>query len=685
MQTYKLKEIILENFGPFKNERLDFTGKDIIGILAEYADNPDRSNRAGKSFLTEAIRYNLTGLHRYKKETDLITRGEEYMLNTCIYEDSEGALYTIRRGRDAKNKGVLNLDWIEKSRESQEAIDELFGISKEDFDLTSFFKQSETNGFMNLSPTEKTKFLMKWMDNEHWKIKEERVKEDLKEFKNDLKKNENTIEALSDRESKEALEIELASVKKEYKAVEKELTDIHSKKSKTESEKNEIIKNRNSLKEQVQELEDRIKKSKKAENYQDRLNKQIDSATEELVEYQDTLKKMKVKEQDIDKLQTEMANKRSEYKNLNDKIKKLKENSSGICPIINESCDRITCSEQDLNKLKTNREKLKEEGEKLSKEIQKQDNFKSLKESVKRSKERVEQLKESIENLEEPESIKELEKQIKKLKSNADSSKLETVREKLAEINEELSEVKNKEGSLSQKIGSLNARIKNCDEANEKIERLYKQSQILRKKIEILQSVQLMFSKNGIPADEIENAFKEVEDDINFILKHLQTGLTVSFSPDKELSKWEPVCHCGFSYPKGFKKAACPDCGTPRYKQRKEEISLKIMENGVESDFEGDSGGGKSIISYAVRIALTMLKRRQNKCRLNMLFLDEVDSALDSHLAASITDSITKLLTKRLGYEQILMISHKEEIKNAIPYIIRVTKQDSIESTAAFI
>jgi DNA repair exonuclease SbcCD ATPase subunit len=155
----------------------------------------------------------------------------------------------------------------------------------------------------------------------------------------------------------------------------------------------------------------------------------------------------------------------------------------------------------------------------------------------------------------------------------------------------------------------------------------------------------------------------------------MKFGPTVVFSPDKELNKWESVCDCGFTYPKGYRKSDCEECGSVRLKARKEELSLKIIENGEQSDFEGDSGGGKTIVSYAVRIALTMLKRKQSKIKLNMLFLDEVDSALDSHLASTITDSITKLLTKKLGYEQIIMVSHKKEIQNAVPHIITVTKK----------
>ena len=41
----------MHNFGIYKGTvELDFTGKDIVGILAEYDENPNRSNRSGKCF-----------------------------------------------------------------------------------------------------------------------------------------------------------------------------------------------------------------------------------------------------------------------------------------------------------------------------------------------------------------------------------------------------------------------------------------------------------------------------------------------------------------------------------------------------------------------------------------------------------------------------------------------------------
>ncbi len=192
-----------------------------------------------------------------------------------------------------------------------------------------------------------------------------------------------------------------------------------------------------------------------------------------------------------------------------------------------------------------------------------------------------------------------------------------------------------------------------------------------------------MFSKSGIPSHEVENAFQVIEDDCNMLLNELDHGINIVFSPDKELAKWEPICHCGFKFYKNYKKSCCEDCNSPREKQRKEEMSLNIIENGEEVSFDLDSGGGQLLAAFVVRIALTMYKRRQNKCKLDVLFLDEVDSALDVHNATAITNAITRVLTKRLGFAQVFMISHKPEIKHSVPHILKVTRHGTY-STVEF-
>jgi len=115
-----LRELKLHNFMVFKEQTLDFSGKDIVGILGTYTENDARSNKAGKSSISESIKYLLVGLNRYKKEIDLIHYGEtEMWIEGTFLDESDGKTYKLKRGRDHKNNGVLEINWVTGSRDAQ--------------------------------------------------------------------------------------------------------------------------------------------------------------------------------------------------------------------------------------------------------------------------------------------------------------------------------------------------------------------------------------------------------------------------------------------------------------------------------------------------------------------------------------------------------------------------------------
>ena len=669
MNKLKLKTLEMQNFGIYKGDvKLNFEGKSVIGVLAQYHNDPSRSNRSGKSLIIEAIRYLLTGLSRAKKNSKMIYHGEDIMLVTGVFVDDDGKEYVISRGVDSKSKSVLNVDWTEKIKDGDQAISELFGISKEDFDLTSFFKQSDIHGFMDLGAAEKTKFLMKWMDNEHWKFKHLKVMEDVKAFETRLRDNESTKRALeASLEISEDIEVELNRLisdnkkllrkrdKTEAELIEKRATVANFQKS-----KNEYKAKTTELRNQIEEA---LNKQKKLTGLQ-KLNKELLKENKDL---QKDVIKINVSEDKLKEQQYETKSLISEQDKL---LIKINSNEGGICPVINELCDRITFSKKDKKDCEGKIKELKETLRKIAscliqhksnnsilRDIDDNeidiDRNKSVLKEIKLNKD-VDVIKEKLEKLEQEEEI------------DIDDLVIEG-KELKAKANRYDSIIRDNDRT----IGALEQRIAKSKKAVDEIDAIVEKNEKLKTRLEYIAK---MFSRTGIPADEIDNAFQEIQDDINYILKKLDCGLTVCFRPDKELNAWEGACSCGFTYPKGYRKSTCEDCESPRLKKRKDEISLKILENGEEADFDMDSGGGKTIISYAIRIALTMLKRRQNKARLNMLFLDEVDSALDSHLASTITSSITNILTKELGYDQIIMVSHKEEIKNSVPNILEVTR-----------
>jgi DNA repair exonuclease SbcCD ATPase subunit len=674
----RLKNIKIINFGALKNVNLDFEDKDIVGILAEYHNDKMRSNASGKTLVLEAVRYNLVGLCRYKKEIKMIHYGEDMMKVICEYIDDDGKVYKITRGRDSANTGILELDWIEKTAESQQAITDIFGITKYDFDTTSFFKQADINGFMDLDPAKKTAYLQSVMDNDHWKTREERVKEDIRKLNTEMKENNAVKNALeASLEIDEHLKIKVKELEDSNVVHKAHMTKVNNSLGTLIAKSESIRRDNLTLHNKISTLTSRLNELRNQSSEKIRLNKVITRGKLSVLNLRKEIAGIKPK----GTLETIAEAKALAEQEIRKIVGLLKLEDIGICPLLNESCDRIPSNEADKNKLSKRKELLKRNLTSLEVDKLKISNIDSLSNTLRTIKNDTEKNIIKYKNIEgcDVESVSEL------IQDTRDLLEEEIDPQDITDLKNTVESRRSGISENNSKIAVLNHRIKTAEEALARIDGIYDKNEKLVILLEKLKYVLMMFGKSGILADEIENAFTDIQDDINYILKELDIGLTVSFSPDKELDKKESVCNCGFVYYKNYKKPVCEECGMIRRKARKDEISLTILDsNGNEADFEGNSGGQKSSISYAVRIALTMFKRRQNKCQLNMLFLDEVDSALDPYLANSITNSITKVLTKKLGYAQILMVSHKEEIKNAVPNIIKVVKMETY-STAEFV
>jgi len=680
MEKIQLDYLELKNFGIFKDVKLDFSDKSVVGILAEYANDKRRSNRSGKTLLMEAIKYLLVGTTRAKKNVNMIHHGKKVMIVKGIFSDSSGKKYTIRRGVDHKNKTVLELDWLQKVRESTEAIEDLFGINKADFELTSFFKQADINGFMDLSPSDKSKYLMRSMNIDHWKNKYDAVMEDIKLYSSRLADNEAVKKALEESlEDIDDLNIAIESTKEELDESIESYNEVKEDIKKERINLNDLkdIKNnaRIKYKDYVREQEDISNIGLKISKLQKKVKKLI----EENKEYQKDV----IELPDRDELVTELANCKNNMAETARTIDKIKTNKNGFCPILKEECDKVEFKKSDIKTLESELLEIKrviKEGEKSLKRYDKVDN---ALDDIDYNDREIKRIKKEISETKIEDTRPEIQLKINKLQDILEINS-DDIEEKIEKLNDELDDISLDNREFDQKLGGLKVRKKRATEAIKKIDEVAEKNIKLKRIMGDLRFIAGMFSKNGIVANEIENAFQEIEDDCNMLLKELGHNLTLLFSPDKELSKNEPICGCGYVFEKGHRGKECPLCNNLRMKQRKDEISLKIIENGIEKDFSMDSGGGKVIISYVVRIALTMYKRRQNNFRLNMLFLDEVDSALDSHLASGIINSVTRVLVQKLGYSQILMVSHKEEIKNSVPNILRVTRFEN-HSEASFI
>jgi DNA repair exonuclease SbcCD ATPase subunit len=657
-----IKSIVIKNFMRIRSTELEFPEEGVIGILAQGAEDPDRSNFMGKTTILEAIRYCYTGKSRADKEVELIHHGQELMyVETVTVDRLSGEQFKIRRGRTIKNEGLIEYSDSkhigEKSQEAEKLIQDLLGLSPEDFDLTIFFKQAEINQFMTLGPTEQKKMLMKWQNNGHWTEKEKNVLTDIKILKDEIKKYQITLDNLNNdvgnleklqqentrldiictqytdsiNKLKTKLESLLPSVKvteSEYQRADREITDVRKRlyELRTEEEKNEL----------------ELKTYKEVHYDYEEHNTELSSVSSKIAV-----------------LKSQIAAEREKY----DQLMTAKH---GICPILKESCERIVQTGEQKSQILTSISAKEKEIKELNSRC---DHLASRISLYKKSKE-IEAS--TIKKIEKSKTESLLLKQRLKIAHDTVNAfnreafaEVKFCTEQIRRLEELFSDVKLDRAVIREKLRVAEENEKKANElrasVNHKLE-----------KLENLMYLAYMFGKNGIPSLEIENSFQVIEDEINYLLGEV-VDKELIFKPDRELNTWEDFClSCGFKYPKGYKKPACQQCHEPRRKKRKDELSLSVVEDGNEISFDMCSGGLKTLVSLAVRTALTLLRKRQNRSNLNIIFLDEIDSALDKTNKDHIINLINNVLHKKLGFKQIFWISHDKTISHNVPQTLLV-------------
>lgn len=100
-------------------------------------------------------------------------------------------------------------------------------------------------------------------------------------------------------------------------------------------------------------------------------------------------------------------------------------------------------------------------------------------------------------------------------------------------------------------------------------------------------------------------------------------------------------------------------------------VNIKTGEDNFES--KGLSGGEKTIVALAYRISLSSIAAKLGGISRNDIFImDEPTSGLDKKDVSALADSITKIA----GVNQIIIVTHDDNLKNIADSIIQVEKRD---------
>ena len=155
------------------------------------------------------------------------------------------------------------------------------------------------------------------------------------------------------------------------------------------------------------------------------------------------------------------------------------------------------------------------------------------------------------------------------------------------------------------------------------------------------------FGKNGIQALIIETAIPQLEADANELLARLtESRLTLRLQLQEG---------------RRDRRTGLPS----------EELDIKIADEVGTRSYETFSGGEAFRINFAIRIALSKLLARRSGAPLPILFIDEGFGSLDATGQERLTQAIQSIQD---DFKKIIVITHIDQIKEAFPSRIEVTK-----------
>ena len=268
----------------------------------------------------------------------------------------------------------------------------------------------------------------------------------------------------------------------------------------------------------------------------------------------------------------------------------------------------------------------------------------------------------------EREAIAEAEKGIDRWRSTAeaDIQGLESLDAELAVSPELESKLSSEQEALDELIEQLSQQRQMLGAAREKLERCTKLEQTKKTKTvelktaieeeKIYQELAAAFGKKGIQAMLIENALPEIEEEANRLLARMTDGrmnVKIESQRPRKSREGEPM----------------------------ETLDINISDELGTRSYEMYSGGEAFRIDFALRIALSKLLAHRAGAPLPTLIVDEGFGSQDAGGRERLVEAINSIQN---DFDMILVITHIDELKEAFPARIEVSKTaegSSIELT----
>jgi exonuclease SbcC len=221
---------------------------------------------------------------------------------------------------------------------------------------------------------------------------------------------------------------------------------------------------------------------------------------------------------------------------------------------------------------------------------------------------------------------------------------LPRISEDFARAETEHQELTARQKQAQETMWSLKEKLQRCSELEEKKKEKEKLLGRVSKEADIYRELAQAFGKRGIQALLIETALPEIETEANKLLGRMTDNrMHVKIETQRETKKGDVV----------------------------ETLDINISDELGMRNYEMFSGGEAFRINFAIRIALSRLLARRAGAPLPTLVIDEGFGTQDSTGIEKIKEAINSIQD---DFDKILVITHIDELRDAFPTRINVTK-----------
>ena len=226
----------------------------------------------------------------------------------------------------------------------------------------------------------------------------------------------------------------------------------------------------------------------------------------------------------------------------------------------------------------------------------------------------------------------------------AEVARLPEVLERLRASTEEVEDLQARSSRARQELGAAQQKLDHCEYLSQERKRRLADRERVADEKAVFDELRLAFGKKGIQAMIIEAAIPEIEYEANHLLARMTDGrMHVRFETQRETLKGDTL----------------------------ETLDINIADELGTRPYDLFSGGEAFRVNFAIRIALSKLLAHRAGAQLQMLVIDEGFGTQDAEGRARLVEAINSI---QEDFERILVITHIEELKDAFPVRIEVTK-----------